>query len=107
MTISTEKAFDMLPHAVDIIEKLDIKKYILDNQIKTKDEKLIKDKGFNMIMHILKNSAKVKKEVFQIVAIALEKNSDEVKKQPPGETISAFKKLMQDSELMSFFSNAM
>jgi hypothetical protein len=111
--IATEKAFDMLPYASDLISKLDIKSYILANKdlLAAKDkgdaEKAMNDKGFDFLMYILKNSAKVKEEVFNLLAIVQDKTVDEIKRQPFATTISQFKDLLQDNELLSFFKFAM
>ena len=113
MNISTEKAFDMLPHAVVMIEKLDMKSYILNNKeflnAKEKDDakKIMDAKGFDFVMHILKNTGKVKTEVFEILAIVQDKSVKEIKAMPFGETIKQLKELLQDTELIGFFKQAM
>jgi len=112
MIISTEKAFDILPYAVSIIEKLDMKGYILQNKelINTEDKdkvnKIMDEKGFDFVMHILKNTSKVKTEVFDIIAVVQDKSVNEVKSQPINITINLFKTLLQDTELMRFFKLA-
>ena len=113
MTINTEKAFDMLPYAVEIIEKVDMRGYILRNKgvLNTKDkddaDKILKDKGFDFAMHIHKNTGKIKSEVFEILAIVHDKPADEIKAQPFSETILQLKVLLQDKELIGFFKSAM
>lgn len=105
MTINTEKAFDMLPHAADILEKLGLKDFILKNQ--TTDKKDIDRKGFDLVVFVLRNSGAVKENVFEIVAIMEDKTTEEVKKQSFVKTLASFKELIQDKELMSFFNMAM
>jgi hypothetical protein len=113
MTITTEQAFDMLPYAVSIIEKLDMKGYILKNKelLNTKDKEAAQekmdDKGFDFVMHILKNTGKVKTEVFEILAIVQGKSVEEVKAAPFGDIIKQLKILLKDTELMNFFKSAM
>jgi vacuolar-type H+-ATPase subunit C/Vma6 len=113
MKISTEKAFDLLPHAVNMIEKLDMKGYILKNKelLNAKDKNAAKnimdEKGFDFVMHILKNTGKVKPDVFEILAIVQEKTVEEIKATPFGETYKQLKELLQDTELLSFFKSAM
>lgn len=108
--ITTEKAFDMLPCAVEIIEKLDMRGYILKNKelIDAKDrDTAMKEKGFDFMMHILKNTSKVKTEVFEILAIASDQSVEDIKAKPFSETLNQLKVLMQDEELMDFFKQAM
>ena len=103
----------MLPHAVSMIEKLDMKGYILNNKelLNAKDKeaskKIMDSKGFDFVMHILKNTGKVKTEVFEILAIVQDKPVEEIKAVPFGKTIKQLKELLQDTELMSFFKSAM
>ena len=113
MKISTEKVFDMLPHVVVVIDKLDMKGYILNNKelINTKDkesaQKIVEAKGFDFVIHILKNTGKVKEEVFEILSIVHEMPIEAVKAMPFGHTVKYLKELLQDTELMSFFKSAM
>ena len=104
MQITTEKAFDLLPAVAEIIEKLDLKKYITENQ--TKNEKQLEQKGLDLVLHIIKNTGTIKTEVFEVLAIVQDTTVEEVKSQPASKTIKQFKELLSDKELMSFFKSA-
>lgn len=108
-TITSEKAYDMLPYAVDIYDKLDLdgfrKKLNADNKGKEKIAPL--DAGIQGLKYILKNSAKVKEEVFQIVALADDKDIKEVKAQSIVETLKTFKAIYSNKDLVDFFKSAM
>jgi hypothetical protein len=107
--INSEQAFDMLPYIVDIYEKLDIESYrrksIAKN--KKKNDVDLQKVGLDVLMFIVKNSSKVKEEFFTVVAIADGKTVEEVKGQSLVKTISTFKGIFTDQELMSFFKTAM
>lgn len=108
--ISTEKAFDMLPYVADIYEKVDIKSYIKEKKktIKGKQtEEDIMGFGLDMFSYVIKQSPKVKKEFFEVVAIIEDKKVEEVKKQSFGKTINTIKSLYEDEETMDFFKSAM
>jgi hypothetical protein len=107
--INSEQAFDMLPYMIMIFEKLDIEKYRQDNITKYQGKKDIdfKKVGLEVVFHIIKNSGKVKEEVFSIIAIAERKDIHEIKSQSLVKTLSTFKELLTDKELMSFFKIAM
>lgn len=109
--ISTEKAFDMLPYVSDIYEKTDIQKYILDKKAAIKKGKVeelqVMGFGLDMFSYILKQSPKVKIEIFTIVSMIEEKTMEEVKAQPFSKTIKTIKDLFEDSETMDFFKQAM
>ena len=113
MIISTEKVFDILPFAVDMVEKLDMKGYILKNKeiLDAKDKDAVGEvaegKGFDFVMHILKNIGKIKTEVFETLAVVHDKSADEIKAQPFRVTAMQLKELLQDKELMGFFKSAM
>ena len=111
--ISTEKAFDMLPHAVDILEKLDIqergKKILEDLQKANPDrpaEELQKEIGIAVIKYIAKNLPKIKPEFFALVAIASDVDVETAKKRPLGESVQIIKDIFLDAELMDFFRDA-
>ena len=107
--INSEQAFDMLPHVVDIYEKLDMDAYRRKMILKYKDKKNVDANkvGLEVTFYIVKNSGKVKEEFFSVVAIAERKTVDEVKAQSLAKTISTFKNVFTDKELMDFFSEAM
>lgn len=107
--METEKALDMLPHAVDIFEKLDVmaqgKKIAAKYKGKKKVDPL--EVGIQVTAFILKNAPKVKTEILSIVAIAEDKTIEEVKKQSLVKTFTTFKSLVRDPELLDFFKSAM
>ena len=106
--ISTEKAFDMLPSVVDLYDKLELDNYrkrvTEENKGKKLDEKTV---GIDLFKFVLKNSSKVKEEVFEIVAVFEEKTVEEVKAQNFMLTIKSFKEIFTDKEALGFFKDAM
>ena len=110
--VTSEQAFDMLPYAVDIYEKLNIKEYAIEKAQEAKksgkDANAIQTEvGEDIIKYIVKNSPKVKTEFFSIVAVACKKTLAEVKKQPPAETIKVFMEVFRDKDLLDFFKGGM
>ena len=113
MSISTEKAFDMLPYAVDIIEKLDIqeqgKRIFEDLQKANPDrpaEEVQKEVGIAIMKYIAKNLPKIKEEFFQLVAIASDVDVETAKARPLAESIQTLKDVFLDAELLGFFKAA-
>ena len=111
--LTTEKAFDILPHVSDIYEKIDIKVFINSYKEKAKNNKdndVEQNKmiaGLDLFSFILKQSGKVKEEFFNIVAIVEDKKLAEVKKQPFAQTLKTIKDIFTDKELVDFFKGAM
>lgn len=111
--LNSEKAFDMLPHVVDIYDKLNIDAYRKEamkkhEKAKKKGETVSQlDAGIDVFKYIIKNSGKVKEEFFAIVAIFEDKTVDEVKAQPFINTLTTFKEVFTDKELTDFFKSAM
>ena len=110
--LSSEKAFDMLPYVSDIYEKLNLEKYILDTRKKNKgkgnkNELEMMGLGLNMGAYVLKQSPKIKTEIFTIVAMIEDKTIDEVKAQPFIQTKKTLEGLFNDEEAMGFFKSAM
>ena len=100
----------MLPYVVDIYEKLDLKTYVKNNLIKAKKgktEELQLQAGIDLFLFVLKNTPKIKNEVFEIVALAQDKEVDEIRQQPLFNTISTFKGIFENKELVDFFKSAM
>ncbi len=106
--ITSEKAYDMLPYASDIYEKLDIKKFIEDKKIVVEEGESIETKLIPVILDlgnfVLKESPKIKSEVFNIVAILEDKTMEEVLAQSPIKTIRAFKSIFEDKETLDFLT---
>lgn len=106
--MNSEQAFDMLPYAVDIFDKLDIDGYRKEIAEKYKDKQSDNMAvGIEVFRYIFKNAGKVKTEFFQIVAIAENKSLEEVKAQSLAKTIIAIKAVFSDKELVDFFRQAM
>ena len=108
-TVTTEKAFDMLPSVAVLYDKLDIDNYRKKLVEKNKGKKDVdaQSVGIELFKYILKYSGKVKEEVFEIVATFEEKTVEEVKAQSPARTFVVLKELFQDEETMDFLKQAM
>src|SRR5690625_2927585 len=113
MRISTEKAFDALPYAVEIYEKLKFENYIKATREKIGIEKKQGKKvdemtvGIDVFKFVLKNLNKVKEEVFYLLATVEDKTVDEVKEQDMMVTIKGLKDLLSNKELVELFKSAM
>lgn len=108
MSVNTERAFDALPHVVEIYEKLEMDKYIKKERVKNKGKKVDEiNVGIDLFKHVLKNLNKAKEEVFEVVAVFEDKSVEEVKKQPLTKTLGSIKKLFGDEDLLGFFKSAM
>lgn len=112
--LTSEQVIDILPYAVEIFEKLDLRGYIVknkgqapDNTSKEKLEKLQKEKGVEMMIHILRNASKAKEDIFALVAVLQGTTAEEVKRQSFVKTLSHVKEVLSDPEIMGFFSTAM
>ncbi|AFQ46262.1 hypothetical protein [Desulfosporosinus meridiei] len=105
--LTTEKAFDMLPNVVDLYDKLDLdgyrKKVAEENKGKSLDQM---SAGINLFKFVLKNSGKVKNEVFEIVAVFEDKAVEEIKAQNFITTMNSFKEIFSDKEAVGFFKDA-
>lgn len=106
--INTEQAFDMLPTVVELYEKLDIDGYRKQLIKENKGKKNINSEilGIDFFKYVLKNSRKIKKEMFEVVAIFTEKTIEEVKKQSPVETINTFREIFEDEDVIELFKSA-
>ena len=106
---NSEKAFDMLPCIVDLYDKLDLDTYRKKIAEANKNNKDIKNEalGIDLFKYILKNSGKIKEEVFEIVSIFEDKSVQEVKEQSPIKTMNTIKEIFSDKETTDFFKSAM
>lgn len=107
--INSEMAFDMLPTIVDLYDKLDLdgyRKRIVEEN-KGKDDVSNETLGIDLFKYVLRNSMKVKDEVFEIVAIFEEKSIEEVKTQNFIKVINTIKEIFSDPETTDFFKSAM
>jgi len=106
--ITTSQAFDMLPVVVDLYDKLELdeyrKKIAEENKGKPLDQM---SAGINLFKFVLKNSGKVKDEVFEIVAIFEDKQVEEIKAQNFMVTAKSLKEIFSDKEAMELFKSAM
>ena len=114
MSISSELAMDLLPHAVGIYEKLDLKAVGtgIMKQVKKENPNLSvgevnESVGEKVIIHIIKNLPKVKDEVFSMVALVSGISLEQAKAQSLAKTMAAFKGIFSDPELLAFFKGAM
>ena len=104
---NTEKAFDMLPTVVEIYDKLDLDNYRKQIARENKDNKTSAETlGINMFKYVLKNSKKIKEEVFEVVAIFEDKTVEEIKVQSPGKTINTLKNIFSDKDTQELFKSA-
>ena len=105
--LTTEKAFNLLPSVVVLYDKLGIddyrKKMAEENKGKELDQTTL---GINLFKFVLKNSGRVKNEVFEIVAVFEEKTIEEIREQNFMSTINSFKAILSDKEAVSFFKQA-
>ena len=107
MIINTSKAFDMLPAVVDLYDKLDIDGYRKTMAAKNKGKEVDQTTlGINLVKFVLKNSGKIKGEVFEIVAVFEDKTVEEIKEQNFMATVATFKAIFTDKETMGFFKDA-
>src|SRR5690625_2798651 len=107
-SLSSEQAFDMLPYVADIYDKTGFDKYRKDIKKKYAGKKKIDylDPVVDAGKFILKNSPKAKEEFFTIVAIAENRDVEDVKKQPFMQTLKSIKMIFSDKELVDFFKQA-
>ena len=105
--LSTDKAFDILPHIVDVYEKLDFDKYIKDKQKEYKKNPVSQTQaGIDLFKYIFRNASKIKSEIITIVAILQGKTEEEIAKQDFMQTINEVKNIFIDKETMDFFKQA-
>jgi hypothetical protein len=106
---STEKAFDALPSVVLLYDKLDLDAYRKKIATKSKDKDDIDKEalGIDLFKYVLKNSSKIKEEVFEIVSIFEDKTVEEIKAQSFIKTIKTIKDIFTDKEATDFLKQAM
>jgi len=103
MALKSEVVFDLLPYVVDMYDKLDIEKFAKG----LKKNITQKEAGTKVILYILKNSGKIKEEIFNIVAILEGITVEEAKALGIMKSINVIKELFLDDEVMGFFKKAM
>lgn len=113
MTISTERAFDLLPHAVAILEELELQAVgarllaeTRQTQPELAGEALQMAVGLAVIQHVLRHAAEVKDEFFALVAAATGTDIKTAKARPLAEQLQLLREIWLDPELMSFFRSA-
>lgn len=106
---NTNQAFDMLPSVVVLYDKLDIDGYRKRIAEENKGKENVNNEaiGIDLLKYILKNSIKVKEEVFEIVSIFEDKTIEEVKSQNFMTTINTVKAIFADTETTDFLKQAM
>ena len=106
--LTNDQVFDMLPYVVDMWEKLDLDNYRKQVTAKYKDKKVDgMEVGIEVFKHIIKNSGKVKDEIFSMVGVVEGKTAEEMKNQSFGKTLATFRMIVSDKEAMAFFKQAM
>ena len=105
--INSEQLFDMLPTVVEIYDKLDLDTYLKkigkENKVKKLNDKAV---GIELFKYVLKNSGKIKEDMFEIVAVFQEITIEEAKTQSFGKTIKTIKEVFTDEEATVFFKQA-
>lgn len=106
--LTTNQVFDMLPTVVVLYEKLDLDKYRKKIAKENKDKKDVDSTviGIDLFKYVLKNSAKIKEEVFEMVSIFEDKPIEEVKAQSFGKTIATVKEIFTDKDATELFKSA-
>jgi len=108
MKLDTEKALDLLPHIVDVYDKLNVDSYIKKTKAKNKGKKVEAElAGIDLFKYVMKNIGKAKEEIFEVVSILEEKTVAEVREQSIFETIKSIKAIFNDEELVELFKSAM
>jgi hypothetical protein len=99
----------MLPVVVELYDKLDIDGYRKRIAEENKGKKGVDNEaiGIDLLIYILKNSAKIKEEIFEVVAIFEEKTVEEIKVQSFLTTINTIKEIFADKETTDFLTQAM
>ena len=101
--ITSEKVFDLLPYVCDMYDKLGIEKFAKGLKKGTTQ----KEAGTKVVLHVLKNSGKIKEEIFNIVALLQGITVEEAKALGVIKSINILKELFADDEVMDFFKSAM
>lgn len=107
--VNTEKAFSLLPVVAILYDKLELDEYRKKVAQENKGKKGVSAEllGIDLFKYVLKNSAKIKEEVFEIVSIFEEKTVEEVKAQNFMLTINSLKAIFTDTETTDFLKQAM
>lgn len=106
--ISTEKALDLLPYAVEVYEKIKLDEYIAKKRkIYTKEPVTQMEAGIEMFKYACKQSAKIKDEIIEMAAIIADKPAQEIRKQSVMLALDSLKEVFLDKDLINFFKQAM
>ncbi len=99
----------MLPSVVAMYDKLDMDGYRekIAKEIKGKEKPNEKILGIGLLKFVLANSAKVKTEIFEIVAVFEDKTVEEVKTQSFMKTINSVRTIFEDKDTTDFLKQAM
>lgn len=88
LILTNEKVLDILPYFAEIGEKLEKE---ISQAVNSKN-----NNSYKVVMLIVKNIKKVKKELFQIVAEVTEKTVEEVKLMNIVVTVGIFKQILSN-----------
>ena len=102
MKLTAETIFDIMPDAVIIFEKLDVKAFVQANKSKGQDEL-----GAALISHVLKSSARCKTQFFNVIARVRGVSPADAKKLSLGELAETLQVLGNDKDLITFFKSLM
>ena len=108
--LTTEQLFDILPLAVTVYEKVGIKAYrqnmIKENSKKKKGEVDSMELGIDLFLHVLKNSKKIKTEMFEVIATVEGLSIEEAKELSPAKTMEVIKSIFTNKAATSLFKSA-
>lgn len=113
MKITTEQAIDMLPAMVEIYEKTKMNELIKESRknFKAKEgvdsEDIIIDAMSEIGKKILKQAPILKKEIYEISAIAQNITPEEARNQSFAKNIVVVRSIIKDEEVMELFNLAM
>ena len=107
--ISSDVAFDLLPIVTDIYDKIGIDEYRkqIAKQHKGKTDLDSMQLGIDLFKFVLKNSKKIKEEIFELISVFEEISIQEAKAQNFMKTVSTLKSIFTDKEANELFKQAM
>lgn len=106
--LTNKQIVRIIPNMVKILKKVDMAKYIRENQVKAEENKVTDLEknlyGYEMALYVLEKVDKYEKELFTVVAIVHDKPVEEVESGSFIETYETFEAILTNEELMNFFT---